>query len=287
MKKLLSVLLAVVIAMTSISAVSFSALAEEKDGWSKETVTIGDDEYGYDDYEIWFYYVDGEPVTGWQKINGKWYCFDEDGWMYQDEFYYDEDYDAMYYFDKNGVMYTKGWYKDVFEDEEDGTSFKLWYYFGSNGKAAVGWKKISGKWYYFDKDFYFMYSDGLEKINGKYYYFNKDGSMKTGWLKTGDGFWYYFTSSGAVARGWTKVSGKWYYFEPLSDGNVNSMSIGWEKIGGKWYYFNKDGSMKTGWLKSGGKWYYLTSSGAMAANTSIKIGKKTYKFNSKGVCTNP
>ena len=45
--------------------------------------------------------------------------------------------------------------------------------------------------------------------------------------------------------------------------------------------------MKTGWLKDGGKWYYFTSDGAMVAGKSMKIGGKTYNFNSSGVCTNP
>ena len=51
---------------------------------------------------------------------------------------------------------------------------------------------------------------------------------------------------------------------------------------------NSSGDMRTGWLKSGGKWYYLDpSSGTMLANTSRKIGGKTYKFDKNGVCTNP
>lgn len=47
------------------------------------------------------------------------------------------------------------------------------------------------------------------------------------------------------------------------------------------------GAMQTGWLKQGNSWYYLESSGKMLANTSKKIGNKTYNFNASGVCTNP
>ena len=65
------------------------------------------------------------------------------------------------------------------------------------------------------------------------------------------------------------------------------MKTGWLLYNGTWYYLNASGSMKTGWLLYNGKWYYFESSGAMLANTSRKIGNKTYNFDANGVCTNP
>lgn len=51
---------------------------------------------------------------------------------------------SMYVFGDDGVMVTGGWY--AYRDSE----YTEWYYANSDGTAAVGWKEISGKWYYFD-----------------------------------------------------------------------------------------------------------------------------------------
>jgi len=143
-------------------------------------------------------------------------------------------------------------------------------------KRADGWQKSGGKWYYIKNNKEFT---GWQKLKGVWYYLTP--SMATFWKKI-SGKWYYFNSAGAMQTGWQKLGGKWYYFNASG-----AMLTGWQKLGSKWYYFNSSGDMKTGWLKSGGKWYYLDSSGAMVAGRSLKIGKKTYKFNSSGVCTNP
>ncbi|MDF2566585.1 MAG: putative cell wall binding protein [Oscillospiraceae bacterium] len=82
---------------------------------------------------------------------------------------------------------------------------------------------------------------------------------------------------------WKKQKGKWYYYE---NGKMETSS--WVKSSGKWYYVDKKGVMKTSaWIKTSGKWYYVDASGKMLSNTSKKIGKTTYKFNTNGVCTNP
>ena len=141
------------------------------------------------------------------------------------------------------------------------------------------WENHNGTWSYYDANGFCV--KGWQKINKKWYYFNGSGKMLTGWVKS-NGKWYYMTTSGDMVTGWKKISNKWYYFN-----SSGTMVTGWQKVSGKWYYFDASGAMKTGWLKSGGKWYYLDSSGAMLANTSRKIGNKTYKFNSSGVCTNP
>ncbi|MBQ9227773.1 MAG: C40 family peptidase [Eubacterium sp.] len=122
--------------------------------------------------------------------------------------------------------------------------------------------------------------NGWIKADGKWYYYKND-AKQTGWQKV-SGKWYYLNSAGVMQTGWIKLSGKWYYLNASG-----AMLTGWQKIGGKWYYLNSLGAMHTGWIKDGGKWYYLNASGAMLANTSQKIGNKTYKFNASGVCTNP
>jgi len=173
-----------------------------------------------------------------------------------------------YYFDNTGKMLT-GW-QDI-----DGR----WFHFDKSGVESFGWKKIGSKWYYFASDG--VMRTGWQKISKKWYYFDKSGAMLSGWQKISKK-WYYFDASGAMLSGWQKISKKWYYFDASG-----AMLTGWQKISKKWYYFGTDGVMVTKWQKISGKWYYFGTDGVMLANTSQKIGKKTYKFDKNGVCLNP
>ena len=173
-----------------------------------------------------------------------------------------------------------GW---VFEEN-------IWRFYEAN-KPALNWKKIHGKWYYFDKngtmldntifDGYILTSSGAMvdsgwgKIKDKWYYANLSGRIvKKDWKKV-SGVWYYFdkdgimlsntifngylfTNSGAMAESaWVKQDGKWYYAQASGSLIKNK----WDKIGGVWYYFNKDSTMASNqWQGS----YYLKASGAMA-----------------------
>ena len=63
----------------------------------------------------------------WEQVNGRWYAFDEQGYL-KTGFFYDAGYDGWFYVDENAGMHT-------------------------------GWFQINGKWYYF-KDV----SDGTRGI---------------------------------------------------------------------------------------------------------------------------
>ena len=142
----------------------------------------------------WYYFVDGEPVTGWQTIKGKKYHFNAVGIMSTGFMYIQEsDGSYGYLFDENG-HYLTGWQE--FEEK--------WYYLGSDGRALSGWQKINKKWYYFSKEMddgkiFFMVT-GFKKIDGSRYYFNDNGAMQTGWIKVYD-YWYYADKSGALYEG--------------------------------------------------------------------------------------
>ncbi|MFA9380997.1 MAG: S-layer homology domain-containing protein, partial [Acetanaerobacterium sp.] len=111
-------------------------------GWAKN-----------DDGQL-MYYKDGRALTGWQKLDGKVYCFEPDG------------------------AYTKGW-------KQDGKG--NWYYFWTDG-ALVGWWDIgsetSKKHYYFTADAIMVSGKWLE-IDGKWYYFYDDGALAVS-TKIGD-----------------------------------------------------------------------------------------------------
>ena len=168
------------------------------------------------------------------------------------------------------------------------------YLTGEAGKLGKGWKKISGKWYYFNekgrvkgwqkiasKQYYFGEDGarvtGWQKIGKKQYYFSKKGVMITGWKKI-EKKWYYFNAKGVMTTGWKKISKKWYYFD--QDG---IMLTGWQKISKKWYYFTSSGAMHTGWLKDGDWWLYFTSDGTMVRGKTVTIKGKKYEFLNNGV----
>lgn len=125
------------------------------------------------------YYLDeaennlGNLVTGWKKINDKWYYFSPTAAQNKEK----------------GYMVT-GWFGD--------------YYFYGNGTMATGFINLNGAKYYLDLNSG-VRKTGWQKIQGSYYYFAKPGEaqyvglMSTGWKKIG-GEWYYFDSLGKMAH---------------------------------------------------------------------------------------
>lgn len=136
-----------------------------------------------------------------------------------------------------------------------------------------------------------------KKIHGKWYYFNKDGIMLSDTIFDG----YILTSSGAmVDSGWSKLQEKWYYANAY--GKISQQK--WEKIGGVWYYFDQDGVMlsntifddylftnsgamaENSWVKQDGQWYYALASGKLIKNKWDKISGTWYYFNKDATMAN-
>ena len=136
-----------------------------------------------------------------------------------------------------------------------------------------------------------------KKIHGKWYYFNKDGIMLSDTIFDG----YILTSSGAmIDSGWSKLQEKWYYANAY--GKISQQK--WEKIGGVWYYFDQDGVMlsntifddylftnsgamaESSWVKQDGQWYYAPASGKLIKNKWDKISGTWYYFNKDATMAN-
>ena len=181
--------------------------------------------------------------------------------------------------------------------------------FYEHNKPVTDWKKIQGKWYYFNKD-----GNRLSNTTFDGYVFNKDGVMaENGWNFI-DGKWYFANSSGKISQNkWEKINDSWYYFDKdgimLSNTTINSYLLTnsgamaknkwvlidkhwyfanssgkisqnkWEKINDSWYYFDKDGIMLSNTTINS---YLLTNSGAMAKNKWVLIDKHWYFANSSG-----
>lgn len=188
---------------------------EEKEGWVKNTVGWW---YRYKDgswpadcmVELpWSQGIDtfcfdsrGYMVTGWRKIEGKWY-----------------------YFDENGAMVT-GWRKINGK----------WYYLsrGESGAMVTGWQKLDGKMYYFDASGA-MVTD-WQKIGDKWYYFSAGGAMQTGWIVWKDAWFYLDTEDGHMHIGWLDYKSKRCYL----DGSGRALCDCIRVIDGKTYQFDKD-----------------------------------------------
>ena len=181
--------------------------------------------------------------------------------------------------------------------------------FYEHNKPITNWKKIQGKWYYFNKDGHrlsnttfdgyvfnkdgVMAENGWNFINGKWYFANSSGKISQNkWEKIG-GAWYYFdkdgimlsnttfdnyllTKSGAMAtNGWAKIDQNWYY--ATSSGKISQEK--WEKVNGSWYYFDKKGIMLSSTTFKG---YLFNNSGAMAENSWVKIKDTWFYANASG-----
>ena len=137
----------------------------------------------------------------WQKIDGIWYYFKEDGYMASKEWC------KGYWLDKNGAWtYQRKafWRKDR----------KGWWYGNGKWYAKDQWQKIDGIWYFFDKNGYMVSG---EWISG--YWLDKSGAWtyqrRASWRKDSTGWWY--------------GDGKWYAKDQ------------WQKIDGIRYSFDKKG----------------------------------------------
>ena len=190
----------------------------------------------------WYKHSDGSYTKyDWEYIDGNWYFFDKNGWMWTEWLQWDGNW---YYLNPSGVMHT-GWLKD------DGK----YYYFNSRGVMATGWAKINGADYYFDSDGAMCI--GWIKVNNKWYYMNTDGSMRVGWIKL-NGNWYYLNTDGSMRTGWIKLENKWYYFN-----SSGVMLRGWQTIDGNRYYFASDGHMVTESFTEGKRTFTFFSSGKL------------------------
>ena len=147
-----------------------------------------------------------------------------------------------------------------------------WEYY-ENGQKVIGWKAISGEWYYFNESG--IMETGWVSVGGYWYYLNADGTMETGWVLVGN-TWYYLNADGTMETGWVLVGNTWYYLN--ADG---AMETGWVLVGDTWYYLNTDGSMETGWVSVGGHWYYLNTDGSMETGW-VLVGDTWYYLNADG-----
>ncbi len=105
------------------------------------------------------YYVNGEPLTGWQLLDGKTVYFSEQGILHTGWL---ETGDGRYYLDESGVPLT-GW--QSIGDKQ--------YYFTAKGTLHTGWLEQDGDTYYLLKDG--TPARGRITVDGEDCFFTSDG----------------------------------------------------------------------------------------------------------------
>lgn len=258
----------------------------KKEGWKKIN-------------EKWYYLnEDGSLVNGWKKSGSDWYYLNyHHGMVSGPTKVIDNkklDYD-VYYFKEDGRLTNRtGWINHI------NGEFSDWYYVENGGKAALGWNKINGTWYYFNSDAKMVTAPtrifDKDSSKDKIYFFDKNGAYRrySGWyeLKPVDGepCWYYFGEDGLAKTGWQTINGNKYWFAPngiMCKGTStifeNEVEDGCYKVDLPTYLFNESGALVTseGWHKvtlyDEDKWCYIDNTGVCKKGLA-KINNKYYYF---------
>lgn len=226
-----------------------------------------------------YYYVSGKEkyINGVYKIGGKYYGFDENGRMYNDELCYIDD--KRYYASKGGALVLN---KAV-------TVKGSKYYFDASGKGYEGYNAIGGKEYFFiDGKLMTNYAFCL---NGNYYVLDSKGQKKTiknnTWTKI-DNKYYYVKDGSICCDGVYKINGSYYAFS--KDGNMLDNEFGYfgaDQYPGIERYLGTNivvhagvnGTLTTGWYQDpqSKSWYYFAKNG-FGYDRVHYIGGKKYNF---------
>ena len=189
--------------------------------------------------ETYYANAAGNPVTGEQPINGKWYFFDESGYL-----------TSARIKTANGVS--------VYADNGE--------YVGT--VSGSGWKSLNGKYYYVSEGE--LVRDEKMTIGGIDYIFNNDGEMYENaiveWYDIRYGTNYYYCAAGGAVQknGWRQFNGSYYF----ADATGKLYRNGEHTIGGAKYYFDTNAKMADKDFVYGGKLYKVASNGVVTGVTA-------------------
>ncbi len=145
----------------------------------------------------------------------------------------------------------------------------------SASAAAAGvkkWKTLSnGKIRYYNTSTKKYVKNKWKKIDGKWYYFDKNGYLQLNRFKVGANYYYATFKAGRYTN---RRAGNYYY-----GSNGAMVKNCWQKISGKYYYFGANGKVRFGQFQVGKKTYYCTKAAGRVTNT--RVGD--YYYNAKGL----
>lgn len=238
----------------------------------------------------WYLAKDGKIATGWQEWQGSKYYLNSDGTMRSNEWRLDDTGKIRYlcswggaYKNRsakiNGRSYTFNNNADVTNTQwiaMDGT-WKL----AKDGRIATGWQT-------WDKNLYYLNSDGSMKANeaftdgGKLYFFRSwGGAYKNCWYTSGGKKYYLHDNSAAYQNEWLKADGKWYYFQSDSTMATNTwIDNYYVDASGVWIPNKEKPTDK--WITSGNRKWYRHADGSYTKNDWEVIDGKYYRFDKDG-----
>lgn len=238
----------------------------------------------------WYLAKDGKIATGWQEWQGSKYYLNSDGTMRSNEWRLDDSGKIRYlcswggaYRNRsakiNGRSYTFNSNADVTNTQWislDGT-WKL----AKDGRIATGWQT-------WDKNLYYLNSDGSMKANeaftdgGKLYFFRSwGGAYKNCWYTSGGKKYYLHDNSAAYQNEWLKADGKWYYFQSDSTMATNTwIDNYYVDASGVWIPNKEKPTDK--WITSGNRKWYRHADGSYTKNDWELINGKYYRFDEEG-----
>lgn len=244
----------------------------DEDEEDSSRITPGYDSGGSDDGRNWYYFAsngkkyvpdeDDSGEYGARKIEGVYYCFDEDGAMqtgwrnvHSDD---DDSITDFMFFGSDGKGKT-GWYSMYPPEELDGYDGDVeWFYFGNSGKPRASETeelrvedlyKIKGNTYLFNHLGNPVY--GLRKVYinddqwTSFYFGTKEEScVQRGKIKVteGDGSRsdFYFSSNG---RGYTGVKDGYLYYAGKLQEATDGTKYMCYRVDGKNYVVNSSGKV--------------------------------------------
>lgn len=223
---------------------------------------------------------DGDPISGWQELEGNIYYFDPESFAMQIRWVNLED--GRYYLGDDGIRRT-GWQTidgQRYYLGDEGIMHTGWLeqdagmmYLNDHGNPHAGWLELEDGTYYLDENYLRQY--GWLELDENRYYLDEDGRLHTQWLELEEGT-YYLGEDGIPQTGWQTIDDNVYYL-----GEDGIMHTGWLELDGLDYYLCGDGSRYTGWLEVDGNKYYLKEDGS-AAKGMLVIDEQTYFFTSTG-----
>lgn len=238
----------------------------------------------------WYLAKDGKIATGWQEWQGSKYYLNSDGTMRSNEWRLDDTGKIRYlcswggaYKNRsakiNGRSYTFNNNADVTNTQwiaMDGT-WKL----AKDGRIATGWQT-------WDKNLYYLNSDGSMKANeaftdgGKLYFFRSwGGAYKNCWYTSGGKKYYLHDNSAAYQNEWLKADGKWYYFQSDSTMATNTwIDNYYVDASGVWIPNKEKPTDK--WITNGNRKWYRHADGSYTKNDWELINGKYYRFDNEG-----
>ena len=220
----------------------------------------------------------------WRLEDDGWYCYNEDGEAYDEEWV--ESYGQKYWVDEDGKYVTSSWIED-----DNGV-----YYVGSDGKKTTSdWKftyamdeeddeEAEEAWFYFDSKGKLV-TDKKVSWKDNTYYVDKDGKMITGWIeydKAAEDAVQAADDQTPVAKliyvneDGTRAANEWYHGFAYTVSEEEAEDLDEDSY--VYYWIDKNGKVSTGKKTDiNGETYLFGTDGVMLSGWVVNTADNTYE----------